>query len=211
MFVDMGRQLIFDKIKNSKGTEVLKDFKSRVAHGGSLGLGQRKLHRPLDIRRPIHLILKSSQAKGTWSFMRPNNMKLIDRILFKVSSQFRIKVFKEANSGNHLHLIVKADDKNDFKNFLRTLTALLARRITNARKGHPLKKRFWDHLAFTRLVTWGREFSAVKRYLTLNTLETLGAIPKRDSGQKATKRILDIDLEEYLDEFLERNSFREHG
>jgi REP element-mobilizing transposase RayT len=115
--------------------------------------------------------------------MRPNNRKRVDRILFGVASQFHIKVYKEANSGNHLHLIVKVQHKDDFKNFLRTVTALLARAVTKARKGHPLKRRFWDHLAYTRLVTWGREFSLVKRYLILNTLETIGAVPKRDRNE----------------------------
>jgi REP element-mobilizing transposase RayT len=200
----MARQLGFEKLKKSDENGPFDDFKSRTAHGGSLRLGQRKLHRPLDIRRPIHLILKSSQARGTWSFMRPSNIKVIDRVVFKAASKFKVKVYKEANSGNHLHLIVKAENKENFKNFLRTLTALLARAITNARKGHPLKKRFWDTLAYTRLVTWGREFLAVKRYLTLNTLETLGAIPKRSPGQRATKKILDLNLEEYLDEFLDQ-------
>jgi hypothetical protein len=72
----MGRQLGFEKIKNLKAKKVFEDFKLRSAHGGALRAGKRKLSRPLDTRRPIHLILKASQAKGELSFMRPKNIKL---------------------------------------------------------------------------------------------------------------------------------------
>lgn len=198
-----GSQIRFEDLENSK----FDDFKLRLEHGGGIRKGKRKLHRPFDSRRPVHLDLKSTQAKGTWSFLRPVNQKKINRLVYGLAERFGIRIFKFANSGNHLHLIVQGQ-KEDFKKFLRTLTALLARAITNARKGHPLKKRFWDNLAYTRLVTWGRELQMVKRYVTLNTLEAVGLLPQRRPGEKARKNILDLDLEGYLEErILRRQEF----
>ena len=64
----MGRQLGFEKIKNSKGKKIFEDFKDRKDHGGILRPGQRKLCRPLEVRRPVHLILRASQARGGMVF-----------------------------------------------------------------------------------------------------------------------------------------------
>jgi hypothetical protein len=58
-----------------------------------------------------------------------------------------------------------------FANFLRSITCLLARAITGARKGHPLKKRFFDVLAWSRvLLTWTEE-KILDRYFNDNALE----------------------------------------
>lgn len=70
-------------------------------------------------------------------------------------------------------MIVQGKSREGLQGFLRTYPALLARRITGARKGWP-KGRFWDAMAYTRIVTWGRELIALKRYLLRNDLEAVG-------------------------------------
>ena len=37
-----------------------------------------------------------------------------------------------------------------------------------------VKRKFWDGLAYTRLVTWGRELNAVRAYLNKNGIEAIG-------------------------------------
>jgi hypothetical protein len=55
------------------------------------------------------------------------------------------------NMGNHLHLKVRFNDKKRFQDFLRTFTALLARKITGACRGKRFGK-FWDGIAYTRIL-----------------------------------------------------------
>jgi len=45
--------------------------------------------------------------------------------------------------------------------------------VTHARKGNPQGK-FWDSLAFTRIVQWGRDFKRLTHYFLKNELESLG-------------------------------------
>ncbi|MCM2324780.1 MAG: hypothetical protein NDJ90_16090, partial [Oligoflexia bacterium] len=56
---------------------------------------------------------------------------------------------------------------------LRALTGTLARTVTGAKKGVK-KGKFWDTLAYSRVVTWGREFKNVGFYVIMNELEGLG-------------------------------------
>jgi hypothetical protein len=75
------------------------------------------------------------------------------------------------NVGNHLHLKVRPQTREGFANFLRSLTCLLSRGITGARKGRPLKKRFFDALAWSRVVrTWAEE-KILNQYFNDNALE----------------------------------------
>ena len=76
------------------------------AYGGEL-LKTRKgrsTGRPLDTRNTMHLILRSTKAKGEWSFWKPMNKEHIKSIVQKFSSKYGIKVLSFANVGNHLHL-----------------------------------------------------------------------------------------------------------
>lgn len=43
--------------------------------------------------------------------------------------------------------------------------------VTGARKGKALAKRFWDLVAFSRVVSWGREFAKVVSYVGRNEVE----------------------------------------
>ena len=50
--------------------------------------------------------------------------------------------------------------------------------VTGARKGHALKSIFWDHLVYTRIVRFGRDFDGVAAYVLKNLWEGAG-IPVR--------------------------------
>lgn len=154
----------------------------RISHGGGIVGRKRKLSRPLDSRKPVHLVLKSTTATGARSFLFPANDLFIERTLAKYARAFRVSIQRFENMGNHLHLIAKFRRREDFQNFLRTVTALIARFITKARRGHPFGKRFWDALAFTRVITGRRDYFGVVDYLDKNHCE-------REYGPEARRTI----------------------
>ena len=67
-----------------------------------------------------------------------------------------------------------------FQRFLRTVTGLIARHVTGARKGRPFGRRFWSHVAFTRVVTGLRGFKQMRSYVEKNRVEAeFGALERR--------------------------------
>jgi hypothetical protein len=145
----------------------------RTEHGGSLHQGKRKEARPLATKRPMHLVFRSSRARGAWSFLHPKNHHVVKKLASDTSRSFDVKIRQIANSGTHLHLIVQGKRREGLQKFLITFPALLSRKITGAKKGSP-KGKFWDALAYSRLITWGRELLALQRYLLRNDLEAVG-------------------------------------
>ncbi len=115
--------------------------------------------------------MRSTKAQGKLSLLK--QAKAIDAILTDMAKRFHVKIYERANAGNHLHLIIRGRTKLGIQNFLRSVTALIARLMTCATRGNPQGK-FWDALVFTRLLTWGRELRSVLSYVQENTLEALG-------------------------------------
>lgn len=81
-----------------------------------------------------------------------------------------IRIYELANVGNHLHLLIRFGNRIAFQRFLRTLSGLIARRVTGAKKGNPVGK-FWEKLAFSRIVRFGKDFEGVRDYIELNEME----------------------------------------
>ena len=143
----------------------------RRAHGGSLSKGVRKLSRPLDRKRPVHLVFKSSSARGALSFLRPDHRLAVDRIIAKRAKQFAVKIHGKEVMSNHIHLVASFSNRTLFQNFMRTVSALIARHVTGARRGRPFGKRFWDDLLFSRVVSGRRDFRGLTSYLQKNQIE----------------------------------------
>ena len=78
-----------------------------------------------------------------------------------------MEILDYVNMGNHLHIKVKFKDPKRFQQFLKSYTALLARKITGAKKGKPFGK-FWDGLAYTRVLTSKFEELGLKGYFEGN-------------------------------------------
>ena len=160
-------------MRSQRQLSFLPSFKSlntALKHGGDVRKGRRKVARPVDPKRPIHLVLTSSRAHGAWSLTNTDNRAHIREALHHGKRRFAVKVYGQGTQGNHLHLLIKAPSRRDFQNFLRFLTGRLAMKITGACKGSAAG-RFWDALAFTRLVAWGRDYLSVKDYVELNEQE----------------------------------------
>lgn len=155
---------------------------SRVVHGGVPSKGKRKLERPLSSKKWIHLVLKSDKAIGKYSFLSAKNKILVHQILASKAKKFGVTVGDYANVGNHLHLKIKISNRVGFQKFLKAVTALIARKVTLARRGHKFG-RFWQGLAFTRVLKSAREELNLKGYFQANRIEA-------QKGEAARKNYL---------------------
>jgi hypothetical protein len=82
-------------------------------------------------------------------------------------------VYRFANVGNHFHLLVQVKRRRDLQNFLRVFAQGVVFLVTGAKKGNPIGK-FWDALAYSRIVEWGKDWKGMLTYLRKNLLEAKG-------------------------------------
>ena len=106
---------------------------TRAEHGGDFRQGQRKLWRPFDRRKPLHVTLRSSRARGAWSLLDHKNERRVRHLVYRFASKNRVRIFKYANAGNHLHLLVHSKDHAAFKRFLKTIAGLIMYAMRNKR------------------------------------------------------------------------------
>lgn len=153
--------------------------------------GRRKEARPFDPKQALHVTLRSQKARGDWSMLRKKHCNAIMELRLRLEKRWNVRVYRYANVGNHLHLLMRAKRLKDWQGFIREFTGGIAILVTGARKGAALKRNkslevpesamrgFWDGLVYTRIVTWGRDFRRVCEYIWLNIYEARG-IPIRE-------------------------------
>jgi hypothetical protein len=127
----------------------------------------------------LHLVLKSDKAVGKLSFLTPKNQKLVRHVVFTKAKKFGIRVKDFANVGNHLHLRLKFQSREQFQKFLKSVTALIARKITGVRRGFKFGK-FWQGLAYTRVLTTYTEELRVRGYIQANECEAKNSPASRE-------------------------------
>ena len=175
--------------------------------GGALLEGKRKLFRPLSSKDSIHFVLRSSWATGRDSFLALRNKKAIDHIIKKWAQKFGVKIYEQAITSNHIHLLLMITNRRLYRAFIKAVAGLIAshvmgqqsfwlfsksRRLSFAGDGGgeackesqnmtTLKTEksqgFWQFRPFSRVVNWGRDFKTCTSYLKQNVLEALGFIP----------------------------------
>jgi len=143
---------------------------NRRHHGGESGVGRRKLERPLSSKRWIHLVLKSDKAKGRLSLLSAPHQTYIKQLIFTKGKKFGVVIADYANVGNHLHIKIRCTSRPAFQRFLRSVTTQIARRVTGARRGKRFG-RFWQHLAYTRVLKSSLEELRLKGYFIANREE----------------------------------------
>ncbi len=130
--------------------------------------------RPLDTRHTMHLVLRSTKARGDWSFRKPENRKRIAEILARFARRNGIRIHHSANVGNHLHLQIKLSNRHTYKPFIRAITAAIMMAVTGASRWKKVPGRFWDYRPFSRVVTGRRAFLTLRDYIRVNVLEGYG-------------------------------------
>jgi len=143
---------------------------TKKSYGGNTK-GKRKIARPISTKKWSHLVLKSHKAKGVFSLLASQNSLKVKAIIKKQSSKHGIQIADLVNMGNHIHLKVRPQSRIGFQRFLKSTTALIARAVTGARKGFKFGK-FWDGLAFTRVIESSYELFQLRGYFEANRVES---------------------------------------
>jgi putative transposase len=162
-------------------------FRTEDKFGGSLSTKRRfRTARPVSTKESMHLILKSSVAKGRFSLRAGDNFQKIDAIVKRNCAKFGVKLLKYSNNFNHLHFHVKLSSRVLYKRFVRSVSAHIAMSVSGACKSKSMyqavgQKTFWDRRPFSRIVRGWRGFKIVSDYVKLNQLEAEQIIPKRDT------------------------------
>jgi len=192
------------KIRTRKNQQILlnQSFKIKKEFGGSLlRKSNAKTARPISTKEAMHIVLRSSLAKGQYSMLRKGTAQQIRHTVDKQAKQFGIRIYEYANVGNHIHILVHARHRVLFKSFLRSIAGLIARITLGAERGrakltnlkntlkansklrsnselqdNSILQKFWDQRPFTRIVTWKRDFMTVKKYVIQNFNEAMGFI-----------------------------------
>jgi REP element-mobilizing transposase RayT len=183
---------------SSKKQKQLAFFKPESkSFGGELLHGRRRRRRPTSCQHSLHVILRSSWARGPHSFRAPRNLPRIERLIRGIARKFRIKVYRQAIVGNHIHLIIGFGYRESYKSFVRLLSGQIASHVMGQqsfkvfrRSLHPgdtpgpqepqgKGQQFFQFRPFTRVLNWGRDFQTCAQYVRQNALEAIGAIPYR--------------------------------
>ncbi|HAR42385.1 MAG TPA: hypothetical protein DCS07_07095 [Bdellovibrionales bacterium] len=181
------------RIKRQQNQPFFSGFNSKTrfqAHGGEHTQNKRKKRRPFDPKQALHVVLRSSKARGQYSMLHPHYCNHIRNLMDRLKNRWGIKIYRYANVGNHLHLLIQAPSRVVWQQFIREFSGGVAMIVTGARKGNGLprskssdtpesaKRGFWDHLVFTRIVGFGKDFRGVAQYVLKNLWEATG-VPVR--------------------------------
>src|SRR4051812_8827014 len=114
---------------NRKNQTFLPGFNFKTApssHGGDHTKGKRKSRRPLDTKQALHVVLRSSSAKGSLSMLHPKHCNPIESQTHRLAKRWGVRLYRYANVGNHLHLLVKVPSRAAWRRFLRELAGTVA-------------------------------------------------------------------------------------
>lgn len=152
--------------------------KPKDQFGGTLLKGNNpKCKRPLDSKYPIHLVLRAKKG----GMRRLTLFNKVNDMVEACAKRHGVKVYRYANVGNHLHMVIRLSKISRWASFIRELTGKIAflmraNRTTEAGEG------YWLHRPFTRIVrSWKKGFKNLCEYVHLNVLEAQGFIKRKDT------------------------------
>ncbi len=137
----------------------------------------------------MHLVLRSSKAKGQWSFLKLENGKKIRAVVEKFANKHGVKIISLANVGNHLHFHIKLSKRHSYRPFIRAITSAIAMAVTGRNRwttgvanrsssatngSSNSAEKFWDRRPFTRIVQSYLGYLKLSDYIKLNRLEGFG-------------------------------------
>jgi hypothetical protein len=172
------KQQSFDFFENYKDTR----------HGGELAVGKRKSHRPIATDRPIHLVLKSSEANPLnngkrCSLLNPTN-RMLGKIIHEQAVKYGVRIVQEiALNWSHAHIAILVPSRQAYKSFIRTLAARIVKYLSQITKRN--LAGLFDLLPFTRVLNRGESPRDLKGYFDDNAQEAMGLLKR---GKKAKKK-----------------------
>jgi REP element-mobilizing transposase RayT len=96
--------------------------------------------------------------------------RVVREVLRRMARRFEVRIYDFANVGSHLHLVLRARRREAFQGFLRSFAGIVARRVTGAERGRRAGP-FFDGLAWSRVVSWGRDYWGLRHYVFRNQIE----------------------------------------
>ncbi|MEQ1723967.1 MAG: hypothetical protein ABL930_12385 [Pseudobdellovibrio sp.] len=115
-----------------------------------------------------------------------------------------------------IHLIIKGNKRRDLQNFFRVVAGHIAQEIlrefpilpieraksggaqaaeeSQASKTREKENKFWQTRVYSRIVSWGREYLNVKKYVIQNALEALGIIPYKTRAKQRPAKKLKLNI-----------------
>jgi REP element-mobilizing transposase RayT len=118
-------------------------------------------------------VLRSTLAKGKHSLLLKRQE--IEGDIRKQANRFFVKIYQIANAGNHIHIVLRAHKRREFRKFMRIIASLIARKVLGANRNSAVlkdsKRRFWDARPWSRIISWGKHFKNAIAYLKLNSIE----------------------------------------
>ncbi|MFN8848061.1 MAG: transposase [Bdellovibrionales bacterium] len=143
-------------------------FRNKVRNRGA---------RPLTFKGTLHVVMRSSMAKGAWSFQNSKNKLKLSHFIQKFSNSKGVEIISLANVGNHFHMHVKVPNRALYKAWIRGLSsgiAMLTLGLNGLKQLKSSNKKFWDYRPFTRVINNFRSYINLKDYIQINQLEGLG-------------------------------------
>jgi REP element-mobilizing transposase RayT len=160
----------------------LKDYKKEF--GGSLLIGKRKTARPIVVKKPMHLILKTTKL----SPFNPTNYKL-EKIIKQYALRYKITIYDYSLNWSHIHLTMKLPNRAAYFAFIKTVTAALISFLSKALK-RDLKGLF-NLRPYTKIITCKKQFENAIDYMELNQQEALGLIVRVKKAVRSRKTLRD--------------------
>jgi REP element-mobilizing transposase RayT len=140
----------------------------KLTHGGSTPTNKRKGARPLDEKKPLHLVMKCKRQ------IFEDRHVIIDTLVF-YANKFGLPIYSFAIGHDHIHFITKVPSRGAYVKFIRAVTGMLA---------IILGAKLFASMAFTRIATWGRDYFNLLRYMQQNWDEACGRAPYKPRGRK---------------------------
>lgn len=135
--------------------------------GSDLNQGKRKTQRPISLKTPMHLILKSEVIMKLGGFKKIES-KIIKEIHF-FAERFNVQIFCIAIHHSHIHLLILTTTRQSYISFVRALNGTLIKKLN-------LPPNLFNQTPYTRIVGWGKDFDNVKKYILKNNFESQGMI-----------------------------------
>jgi REP element-mobilizing transposase RayT len=167
--------------------EVLARPKSTRGRPKKRGAGLPHLRRPpVDPRHPHHVTVR--MRRGVWNLRTQRCFRPIAAALRAVRDREEFRVVHFSVQGNHLHLVVEADDRRAMTNGMRALLIRIARRLNALMdtRGRLYADRFHERILRTR-----SEVRNVVRYVLDNFRKHFGRRDPVDEFSSANRALDD--------------------
>ncbi|MBN1113937.1 MAG: transposase [Oligoflexia bacterium] len=147
-----------------------------------------KTARPITTKSCMHITLRSSMARGAYSFLTREYVVKIRNTINRQAVLHNIRLYNFSICSNHVHLLVKLQYRDAYSKFIRAISGIIARIVLGAEKGKARVKellcRFWSGRPYSKIVTWGRQYFNTYYYVAENDLEASGLIKYRKRNCK---------------------------